>query len=321
MNDTRTTDPIGIGAGVSAYAMWGLFPLYFHHLNGVGSFEIAALRVVTTALMVWAVLLIKRDTGWIAKLRDQKIRVRLVLAGIAITSNWLIYVWAVANDHVVDAAIGYYINPLVTVAVGVVVLRERLRNLQKLAVLLGATAVTVLTIAYGKVPYIALSLALTFALYAFLKKTVGLESLSSLAAETTAMSPFAVVGLVWLSTRQSGLDSLHAPATTTILLLFIGVVSAVPLVLFGVAAKRIPLAQIGLLQYLTPTMVLLLGVFVFHEKVSNLRWVGMAIVWCALVALAVDALSTLRATPTSAALAEPDDLESVDGRAATGVAR
>jgi chloramphenicol-sensitive protein RarD len=291
--------------------IWGLFPLYFHHLKGVGSFEIAALRVVTTALMVWAVLLIKRDTAWIAKLRDQKTRVRLVLAGMAITANWLIYVWAVANDHVVDAAIGYYINPLVTVAVGVVVLRERLRNLQKVAAVLGAAAVMVLTIAYGKVPYIALSLALTFALYAFLKKTVGLESLSSLAAETTAMSPFALVGLIWLSRGKSGLDSLHAPATTTTLLLFIGVVTAVPLVLFGVAARRIPLAQIGLLQYLTPTMVLLLGVFVFHEKVSALRWVGMAIVWCALVALAADALSTLRSGPSGAVTVEPRQVDPV----------
>ena len=294
MKHTRTVNTIGIGAGVSSYVMWGLFPLYFHHLKGVGSFEIAALRVVTTAIIVWTVLLLKGDTGWITKVRDPKTRVRLVLAGMAITSNWLIYVWAVANGHVVDAAIGYYINPLVTVAVGVGVLRERLRNLQKLAVVLGAAAVTVLTVAYGKVPFIALSLALSFALYAFLKKTVGLESLSSLAAETTAMSPFAIVGLIWLATRDGGLDSVHAPTTTMILLVFIGVVTAVPLVLFGVAAQRIPLAQIGLLQYLAPTMVLLIGVFVFHESVSRLRWVGMAIVWCALVALAFDALASLR---------------------------
>lgn len=294
MSDARKTDGVGVAAGLSAYLIWGLFPLYFHHLKGVGSFEIAALRVVTTAVIVWAALLLRKETAWLTKVRDPMTRMRIVLAGFAITSNWLIYVWAVANDHVVDAAIGYYINPLVTVAVGVGVLRERLRNPQKLAVVLGAVAVTVLTFAYGKVPYVALGLAFTFALYAFLKKTVGLDSLSSLAAETTAMSPFAVAGLLWLAGSRDGLGSLHAPPTTTILLSFVGVVTAVPLVLFGVAAQRIPLAQIGLLQYLTPTIVLLLGVFVFHESVSTWRWVGMAVVWVALVALAADALSTLR---------------------------
>ena len=301
MSDHRSTDPVGIAAGVSAYVIWGLFPLYFRELHGVGSVEIAALRVVTTAVVVWAALLFRKEVAWIAKTRTARTRIRLVLAGMAITSNWLIYVWAVANDHVVDAAIGYYINPLVTVAVGVLVLREHLRNLQKVAVAMGAIAVCVLTVAYGKVPWIALSLALTFALYAFLKKTTGLESLSSLAAETTAMSPFAVIGLIWMA-QSGGLDSFHASATTTALLTVIGLVTAVPLTLFGVAARRIPLAQIGLLQYLTPTMVLLLGVFVFHESVSTWRWVGMAIVWGALVALATDAVSTLQRSPVSAAV-------------------
>ena len=295
MTGPRTTDPVGIAAGVSAYTIWGLFPLYFHELHGVNSIEIAALRVVTTVVLVWAALVIRRQTAWVRQTMTPATRLRIVLAGLAITSNWLIYVWAVANGHVVDAAIGYYINPLVTVAVGVIVLRERLRRLQKIAVALGAFAVIVLTVAYGKVPYIALSLAFSFALYAFLKKTVGLESLSSLAAETAAMTPFAVILLIWIA-RTDRLDSLHATPLVTFLLPFLGVVTAVPLVLFGVAAKRIPLAQIGLLQYLTPTMVLLLGVFVFHESVSTWRWIGMMFVWGALVALAIDALSTLRTT-------------------------
>jgi chloramphenicol-sensitive protein RarD len=293
MKKQQSPATLGTVAGLGAYTIWGLFPLYFHQLHGIRATEIAGVRVLATTAVVWAVLAFKGDFRWAKEVRSWRICARILLSGLAITSNWLMYVWAVSNNHVVDAAIGYYINPLITVAIGVFVLRERLRTLQKISIALGATAVGVLSFAYGKVPWVALSLAFSFALYAFLKKTIVLESLVSLGAETLAMTPFAIGGLIWIS-LHGRLDVAKAHTSEMVLLALIGFVTAVPLVLFGFAARRIPLAQIGLLQYLTPTMILLVGVFAFHEKVSNWRWVGMFIVWCALIVLAIDAFSSSR---------------------------
>ncbi len=246
--------------------------------------------MVATVVATWAFLAVKRDFSWVRGALRRGVRGRLVLAGFAIASNWLIYVWAVANGHVVDAAIGYYINPLVTVAVGVVVLHERLTKLQKIALAFGAASVCVLSFAYGKVPWIALGLALTFAAYGYLKKTTGLQPIQSLAAETTALLPFAVVGL-GLIARFDRLDSLQAPTKAKFFLLVIGVVTAVPLVMFGMAAAKIPLAQVGLLQYIAPTMVMFCGVALLNEHVSGERFVGVLFVWAALVLLAVDAVT------------------------------
>lgn len=246
--------------------------------------------MLATALFTWGFLAYRRDFAWIRTASSTGVRGRLVLAGFAIASNWLIYVWAVANGHVVDAAIGYYINPLVTVAVGVVVLHERLTRLQQIALAFGAASVCVLTFAYGKIPWIALGLALTFAAYGYLKKTTGLAPIQSLAAETTALIPFALVGL-GLIARFGRLDTIHVPAKAQLFLLAIGVITAVPLILFGMAAAKIPLAQIGLLQYITPTMVMFCGVALLNEHVSRERFVGVILVWVALVLLAIDALS------------------------------
>jgi chloramphenicol-sensitive protein RarD len=287
----------GLLAGVAAYAIWGLFPLYFRELRGISSWEIAGVRVLATAVVTWAVLAMRRDFAWVRPALVPRVAVRLVLAGFAIATNWLIYVWAVVNGHVVDAAIGYYINPLITVAVGVVVLHERLTRLQKVALGFGAASVGVLSFAYGKVPWIALGLALSFAAYGYLKKTTGLQPLQSLAAETLALTPFALVGLGLIATSD-GLDTIEAPTNVQLFLLLAGVVTAVPLVLFGRAARQITLAQIGLLQYIAPTMVLLCGVLVLNEQVSGERWIGMFLVWIALVVLAIDALSVGRSAST-----------------------
>lgn len=285
----------GLLAGVAAYGIWGLFPLYFRELRTISPWEIAGFRVLTTALVTWAFLAYKRDFAWIRSALSPAVRVRLILAGFAIATNWLIYVWAVANGHVVDAAIGYYINPLVTVSVGVVVLRERLTLLQKVALAFGAASVGVLSFAYGKIPWIALGLAFSFAAYGYLKKTTGLQPIQSLAAETTALAPFAVVGLALIA-RFDRLDVLHAPMKANLFLLASGVITAVPLVLFGMAARKIPLAQVGLLQYIAPTMVLLCGVAVLNEHITGERWVGVILVWVALVLLVVDAWSSMRST-------------------------
>lgn len=293
----------GLLAGVAAYGIWGVFPLYFRELRTISPWEIAGFRVLTTAIVTWVFLAYKRDFAWIRTALAPAVRVRLVLAGFAIAANWLIYVWAVANGHVVDAAIGYYINPLVTVLVGVVVLRERLTLLQKIALAFGAASVGVLSFAYGKVPWIALGLAFSFAAYGYLKKTTGLQPIQSLAAETTALAPLAPLALVGLGLIASfdRLDVLHAPVKANLFLLASGIIMAVPLVLFGMAARKIPLAQVGLLQYIAPTMVLLCGVAFLNEHITGERLVGVILVWIALVLLVADAWSSMRSTQTSKA--------------------
>ncbi len=276
-----------------------MFPIYFRELQGISAWEIAGFRVLATAIVTWGFLAYRRDFAWIGTALSPGVRVRLALAGFAIAANWLIYVWAIKNGHVVDAAIGYYINPLITVAVGVVVLHERLSRLQKVALGFGAASVGVLSFAYGKVPWIALGLAFSFAAYGYLKKTTGLQPIQSLAAETTALTPFALIGL-GLIAKLDRLDVLHSPAKAQLFLLATGVVTAIPLILFGMAARQIPLAQIGLLQYIAPTMVLLCGVALLNEHISGERWAGVLLVWVALVLLAVDAFSTRQSGEKSA---------------------
>ncbi len=296
-SDRRT----GIIAGASAYLIWGLFPLYFHRLREIPALELASLRIVLTSASVWLVLLAQRDHSWFRELLSDRHRLaRVALAGLMVTTNWLIYVWAAANGHVVDAAIGYFINPLVSVALGVFVLHERLRRNQQAALVLGAASVAVLAIGYGKVPWIALSLASSFGLYGYLKKTTGLDGVRALAAETFTMLPLGFIGLAVLAVRPAGIVLTSASTSTLTLALLIGIVTAVPLTMFGVAATRIPLAMLGLLQYFTPVGQLLCGVLVLNERVNATRWFGIALVLAALVALAVDLVADLRKSPVPA---------------------
>ena len=295
--DRRT----GIIAGASAYLIWGLFPLYFRRLREIPAFELACLRIVLTSASVWLVLLVRHDRSWFRELVRERRRLALVaLAGLMVTINWLIYVWAAAHGRVVDAAIGYFINPLISVALGVFVFHEQLRRTQKVALAFGAASVCVLTIAYGTVPWVALSLACSFGLYGFLKKTTGLDGVRSLAAETFTMLPIGIVGLGFLAARPNGLAVTSVSGPTLSLALVVGIVTAVPLSLFGVAATRIPLAMLGLLQYITPVGQLLCGVLLLDEHVSTARWFGIALVAAALVTLAADLIGDLRSTPLPA---------------------
>lgn len=295
--DRRT----GIIAGASAYLIWGLFPLYFRRLREIPAFELACLRIVLTSASVWLVLLVRHDRSWFRELvRDRRRLALVTLAGLMVTINWLIYVWAAAHGRVVDAAIGYFINPLISVALGVFVFHEQLRRTQKVALAFGAASVCVLTIAYGTVPWVALSLACSFGLYGFLKKTTGLDGVRSLAAETFTMLPIGIVGLGFLAARPNGLAVTSVSGPTLSLALVVGIVTAVPLSLFGVAATRIPLAMLGLLQYITPVGQLLCGVLLLDEHVSTARWFGIALVAAALVTLAADLIGDLRSTPLPA---------------------
>jgi chloramphenicol-sensitive protein RarD len=286
---------VGTLAGVAAYGLWGLFPLVFHQLDDVGAFEILLHRIVWSFVVVVGLLVWRRDRGWISRVRATPDGLRnLALAAVAIALNWLVYIWAVNEDHVVEAALGYYINPLITVALGVFVLGEHLRRVQQVALAFGAASVVVLTAAYGRVPWIALVLACSFATYGFLKKAVPVDSATSLAVETAVLLPAALIATTAL---QASGDAafLHGDGWRDLLLVSLGVVTAVPLLLFATAARRIPLSLLGLLQYLTPTLQLLCGVVVFDEPMPPERVAGFALVWIALVVLGTDAVRTLRA--------------------------
>jgi len=285
---------LGTAAGASAYALWGLFPLVFHQLEEVAPGEILVHRIVWSFLVVAGLLGLRRDRRWFLPVRRAPHGLRqLTLAAVAIAGNWLVYIWAVNNDHVIEAALGYYINPLITVALGVLVLGEHLRRLQRLALLFGGASVAVLTLAYGRVPWIALALAGSFATYGYLKKSVPVDATTSLAVETAVLLP---VALLALAVRHAQGDAAFLDGSTgrDVLLVSLGVVTAVPLLLFGTAARRIPLSLLGLLQYLTPTMQLLCGVVVFREPMPAERLAGFGLVWVALVLLGTDAVRSLR---------------------------
>ena len=281
---------LGMGAGLAAYGLWGLFPLYFHALQPAGALEILGHRIVWSFVLCLVVLGLRRQRGWIRVLRDDPGRAAAIVgAGLLLATNWVTYVWAVNADRVIDASLGYFINPIITVVVGVVVLKESIRPLQRVAVALGAISVVVLTLGYGEVPWIALVLACTFAGYSFLKKQVQLPTVESLAAETMLLFPLALGGLVWLVARGESAFTSHG-VWLDLKLIGLGIVTSIPLLLFGVATRRIPLVMIGLLQYITPFGQLLLGWWWFGEQMPPERWAGFVLIWAALAVLTTDAL-------------------------------
>ncbi|MFW5472500.1 EamA family transporter RarD [Knoellia sp. CPCC 206450] len=292
-----------------AYGIWGLFPLYFHALKPSGAFEILAHRILWTLAFCALVLLLRRDFGWLRTVASRpRLLGGLTIAALLIAANWVIYVLAVITGRTYAAALGYFLNPIVTVGLGVLVLRERLRPLQWAAVTVGAVAAVYLTVAGGEFPWIAVSLALSFAFYGLVKKKVGatLDAMHSLTVETAVLAPVAVGVLVWLSLQGSTTFGAEG-AWHTGLLVAAGVVTAIPLLLFAAAARRIPLVTIGLIQFLTPMLQLLIGVVLLDEEVSGALWVGFGIVWVALVLLSVDSLRQVHSNRRARVAAlEPD---------------
>ncbi|EWT00013.1 permease [Intrasporangium oryzae NRRL B-24470] len=302
-SQTSPTHEVGRGTllGLAAYGMWGLFPLYFDALKPAGAWEILANRILWTLLFCLLLLAVRRDVGWVRPLLG---RPRLLggtaVAAVLIAVNWVVYVGAVTAGNTSEAALGYFLNPLVTVALGVIVLRERLRVLQWVAVGIGVVAGVYLAVAGGRVPWIALTLALTFALYGLTKKKIGvsLEALHGLTVETVVLAPAAVVILLVVG-AGSGLAFGQHGATHTTLLVLSGVVTALPLLCFAAAARRIPLVTIGLIQFITPVMQLLCAVVLLGEQMPAERWIGFGIVWLALVVLTVDSLLSLHGARTA----------------------
>jgi chloramphenicol-sensitive protein RarD len=284
-----TTRDGGLLYGVAAYGLWGVFPAFFSLLAPAGAPEILAHRIVWTVLLMAVVLVV---VGRLGDLRTITGRTWLLLAcaSVLISTNWLIYIFAVNEGHVVDAALGYFITPLVSVVLGVVLFGERLNRVQMVAVLLAAAAVVLLSSGVGGLPWIGVGLALSFGLYGAVKKVVPTDPRVSVAVETAVAAPFALVYLVVLAFNGDSDFTNHGPAHVALMLLC-GPVTALPLLCFAAAAQRLPLVTLGLLQYLTPSMQMIWGVLVDHEPMPPARWLGFALIWVALAIFSTDAIS------------------------------
>ncbi|HHS96595.1 MAG TPA: EamA family transporter RarD [Chloroflexi bacterium] len=285
----------GIWYAIGAYGLWGLLPVYWKWLQHVPAVQLMSHRVVWSFAFLCAFLaLTGRWSRFRAAIGDRRVlRVHLITAAL-IGINWLIYVWAVNAGFIVETSLGYFINPLLSVALGVVFLRERLRPLQWAAVGVAAVGVLYLTFIYGAFPWIALTLALAFGFYGLVKKTAPLGSLYGLTLETGILLPLTLAYLFLSEARGKGVF-LHTGLLTDLLLVGAGPVTAVPLLLFAAAAQRIPLSLVGILQYIAPTLQFLLGVLVYHEPFPPARFIGFSLVWAALAILALDAGLTRRA--------------------------
>jgi chloramphenicol-sensitive protein RarD len=291
----------GILYGTAAHGLWGVFPLYFRLLADSTPLEVVLHRVLWSLLV--CLLIVAAVRGW-AELRfalGTRRRVLILAAAAGLLAvNWGVYIYAVNSGHVVEASLGYFINPLVTVLLGVVILRERLRPAQWVAVGIGALAVVVLTLDYGRLPWISLSLAFSFGIYALLKNRLGahLGALASLTAEAMVLAPLAAGALVWLELTGRGHFTAGGP-WHAVLLASTGVATVIPLLCFAAAARRIPLSTLGLLQYLTPVLQLLCGVLLLGERMAASRWFGFSIVWLALLVLGGDSLRAARRRATT----------------------
>lgn len=297
------TQRAGVLFGLGAYGLWGFMPIYFLALEPTGPFEIVAWRVLFSLIFCSLIIVVLRRGGAVARiLRDRRTFLLLGLAGLLIFINWQVYVIAVLTGNVNQAALGYFINPIVTVLLGVIVLHERLRKMQWAAVSLSAVAVIVLAVNYGEFPWISLVLAFSFGTYGLTKKRVGprVDALTGLAVETAWLAPIAILQLVFVG-ATTGIVFGNAGTVNVVLLVAAGIVTSVPLLLFAAAARRLPLFVIGFIQYLTPIMQFMIGTFILHEAMPPERWLGFSIVWLALIILSIDmafhARSVRRALP------------------------
>ena len=280
----------GLLLGVAAYTLWGAFPLYWVLLEPAGALEILAHRILWSLVTMGViVVLLRRTTQLRALFRDRRVFALLALGAAVITVNWATYIWGVNNGRVVEASLGYFINPLVTVLMGVFILGERLRPLQWGAMAVAGTAVAVLALDYGRLPWVALVLAFSFGTYGLAKKTANVGAIESLTLETMLIAPVAAAYVGWLvATGQSNFGThgvAHALLFTTT-----GIVTAIPLICFGGAAIRVSMVTLGLLQYLAPILQFALGVLWFHEDMPAGRWVGFVLVWIALAIFTVEAV-------------------------------
>jgi chloramphenicol-sensitive protein RarD len=285
-----TTTGKGFAAAAAAFAIWGVFPLYFHPLRQISPFQVIAHRVVWSCMFVLVWMAMRGELSSLrATLANRSLVWRLAVSATLITINWVVSVWAVTNGHVVESSLGYFINPLVNVLLGVALLSERLTRAQWTAVALAATGVAYLTIVAGRLPWIALTLAFSFGIYGLIRKIVKVESLPGLATETLVLLPFAAAYLLWCESAGTGALG-HAGPAITALLIGSGPLTAIALFLFAYGARLLPYSTVGVLQYIAPTLQLACGVFAFHERFERTRAIGFALIWAALLIYAGEGL-------------------------------
>lgn len=291
----------GIWYGIGAYITWGLFPIYWKWLHNVPALQLISHRVLWSFLLLFVVILVSRQWSVFraAALRPRVVRIYLV-AAVLIGINWLVYIWAVNAGFIVEVSLGYYINPLLNVCMGVLFLRERLRTLQWVPLGLATVGVLYLTFAYGSLPWIALTLAFSFGLYGLVKKTAPLGSLYGLTLETGLLFLPALLFLLYSEMTRQG-AFLHSGAVSDVLMMGAGLMTTVPLLMFASAARRIPLSLVGILQYIAPTLQFLLGVLVYGEPFTHTQFIGFGIVWAALILFGVEGYLASRAQRTQRA--------------------
>jgi chloramphenicol-sensitive protein RarD len=287
---TVTETRRGVLLGLAAWIMWGFFPLYWPLLEPAGAVEILAHRIVWSLVVMAAVVVaLRRGSRLRATLADRRTRSLLAVASVLITVNWGTYIWGVNHHHVVETSLGYFINPLVSVLLGVLVLGERLRRLQWAALGIAAVAVLALTVEYGHPPWVALILAFSFGSYGLAKKKANAGAVESLVVETMVVSPVALAYIVFLMATGASTFGNHGGGHVA-LIIGTGLITVLPLLCFGGAATRIPLSTLGLMQYLTPTVQFILGLVVFGEPMPAMRWVGFGLIWLALVLFTAETL-------------------------------
>jgi chloramphenicol-sensitive protein RarD len=292
----------GILAGIGAYMLWGLFPIYWRWLEQDPAIEILAHRMVWSLVFMVTILTLQKEWGWLATaVRNRRTVVTYILAAILLSLNWYIYIWAINAGYVVEASLGYFINPLVNFLLGVIFLGEKLRLGQVAAVTLAGLGVVYLTVSYGSLPWISLALAITFGLYGLIKKTAPLESMHSFSLETLVLFLPALGYLLYRNAQGVG-AFVHQGWLITLLLVLAGPVTAIPLLLFGYSARKIPLSMLGFIQYITPTMQFLLGVFVYFEPFPKARLVGFCIIWLALLVYSFEGVYNNRKQKASSSL-------------------
>jgi len=273
----------GILNGIGAYLLWGLFPLYWKFLLHVPAVQIIGHRIVWSFIFLIVIIMYKRQwRNFITAVRKPKLFIVYLIASLLLSLNWFVYVWGVNAERIVETSLGYFINPLFSVLLGVVILREKLRLLQWIPVVLAAAGVIFLTVQYGRIPWIALSLAFTFGLYGLVKKMAPLDSLFGLTFETGIAFPLAMMFLVFAGISGTG-SFLVTDLKTDILLILTGVITSIPLLMFAVAARSIPLSTVGILQYIAPSLQFLIGVLIYRENFDGSDMIGFGLVWIALI--------------------------------------
>lgn len=285
----------GLLAALVAYGMWGLLPILFKLLHEVGAGEIVSQRVLWSLALILVVLTARRNLGsLVATLRTPRLLLPLMASALLIASNWLVYIWAVNDGHVIAASLGYFLNPLVNVALGVLLLKERLRSGQVIAIGIAAAGVAIMAGAALTTLWISVALALSFAFYGLVRKLTPVAPMTGLGAETLILAPLALAYMLWLS-GQGGISLGKDPAITA-LLIASGAVTTVPLVLFAMAAQKLPMATLGLMQYVAPTLQFLCGVLLYGEKLTHGQMLSFALIWLGLILFATDSLTAARRT-------------------------